>query len=127
MENQTVIALIATRSIPLADGLEALLEAIPQVDEVTITRNIENTIKQVEIKQPEIVLLDFALLGNRPGAFLEKINSLSPNTQRVLLADDVQEVNLVPNYAEAILIKGIAPSSIAAIVTNLLVPKGNKK
>jgi DNA-binding NarL/FixJ family response regulator len=127
MENQTVIALIATRSISLAYGLSALLKALPQIDEVTITRDFEIALQQIEAHKPRIVLLDFVLLGNRPEASLEIINSLVPGTQRVLLVDDVKEVNLVPNYAEAILIKGIAPSSIAAIVTNLLIPKGDKK
>jgi len=40
--------------------------------------------------------------------------------------DDVQKVNLMPNYAEAILIKGISPSAVASIVTNLLSEKGDE-
>ena len=39
--------------------------------------------------------------------------------------DDVQEVNLMPRYAEAILIKGSAASAVAVIVTNLLVERGD--
>jgi hypothetical protein len=43
----------------------------------------------------------------------------------VLLVDDVEKVNLVPKYAEAILIKGAAPSALTAIVTDLLLEKGD--
>jgi hypothetical protein len=64
------------------------------------------------------------LLGHNLTAALEKIRMLSPETQRVLLVDDVQEVNLMPRYAEAILIKGAAPSAVVTIVTNLLSEKG---
>ena len=36
MNKQIIIAIIATRSIPLADGLEVLLKAIPEIDKVEI-------------------------------------------------------------------------------------------
>jgi hypothetical protein len=39
--------------------------------------------------------------------------------------DDVQEVNLMPRYAEAILVKGSAPSAVAALVINLLADEGD--
>jgi DNA-binding NarL/FixJ family response regulator len=126
MEKQTVIALIATRSVPLAAGLEALLNAIPQIDEVITTRNFETAIRQIKTRKPRIMLLDYVLIGTEPEVSLEKINLVSPETQRVLLVDDVQEVKLVPHYAESILIKGISPSSIAASLINLLVTKGEE-
>lgn len=127
MEKQSVIALIATRSIPLANGLEALLNAIPQVDEVIITRNLEIAMQQIETRKPRIVLLEFIFLGNTPEATLEKINLISPGTQRVLLVYDVQEVKLMLTYAEAILLTGISPSAIVTVLANLLALKGDEK
>lgn len=126
MDQHNIIALIVTRSIPLSDGLDALLKALPQIAEVQIAMNVESAPRQIETKKPRIVLLDAVLLGNTPEVFLEKIQMLSPETQRVLLVDEVQEVNLMPRYAEAILIKGAAPSAVAAIVTNLLSEKGKE-
>lgn len=123
---QNIEILIVTRSIPLADGLDALLKAIPQIDAVQIARNFENAIRQIETRKPSIVLIDSALLGNKPEALLERIHTLSPETQRVLLADDVQAVKWMPQYAEAILIKGAPPAAIATMVTNLFVEKGDK-
>ena len=126
MNKKIIVVLIVIRSIPLADGLDALLKAILQIEEVQIIRNFENAIRQIENRKPRIVLIDSALLGNEPEASLEKVALLSPETQRVLLVDDVQEVNLVPRYAEAILFNGISPSAVAAIVTSLLSTKGEE-
>jgi hypothetical protein len=64
------------------------------------------------------------LTGNDPRLVLEKIQSISTETQRILLADDVHEMTLIPQYAEAILIQGAAPAAITTIVTNLLSSKG---
>src|SRR5688572_28310126 len=125
MDKKIIIALIVTRSIPLSDGLDALLTAIPQIDEVRIARNFENACEQVEISKARIILIDSVLLGNNPIASLEKVRMLSPESRRILLVDEVQEINLMPRYAEAILIKGSAPSALAAIVTNLLVERGD--
>lgn len=114
-----------THSIALADGLNALLGAISQIDDVGIARNIEDGFEQIENRKPRIVLIDSVLVGNKPEELLEKIISLSPETQRVLLVDDVQDLKWMPQYAEAVLIKGVSPSAVAAIVTNLLFSKGD--
>jgi DNA-binding NarL/FixJ family response regulator len=124
MDKGNIAILIVARSISLSDGLDALLKAIPLIDEVQIARNFASVYQQIGTRQIQIILIDSNLLGNDPPATLEKIKMLSPETQRVLLLDDVQDVNLMPRYAEAILIKGAAPSAVAAIVTNLLSGKG---
>ncbi|HMB24640.1 MAG TPA: hypothetical protein VKP08_17470 [Anaerolineales bacterium] len=125
MDKKSITALIVTRSTPLSDGLDALLKAIPQIDEVRIAQNFENACQQVEISKPKIILIDSALLGNDPTAVLEKVRILSPESHRLLLVDDVQEIDLMPRYAEAILVKGSAPSAVAALVIDLLVDEGH--
>jgi DNA-binding NarL/FixJ family response regulator len=119
--------LIVTRSDVLQQGLGALLDSLPVVTNVKAVKDMPSAYEWIEEHQPKIVLLDLTLLVNGPVAYLEKISSLSPETQRLLLADDVQEVRWVPQYAEAILIKGVSPSAVAAIVTSLLSSKGNEK
>jgi DNA-binding NarL/FixJ family response regulator len=126
MSKQTTIVIIATRSIPLADGLEALLKAIPQIEKVEIVRTIEHAVQRVEDIKPRILLLDLALAGKKPEALLEKIILLSPETLRVLLVDDVQDIKWLPQLAEAVLIKGVSPSTVATILTNLLFVKGDE-
>jgi DNA-binding NarL/FixJ family response regulator len=126
MNKQPIRAFIITRSIALADGLNALLEAIPQIDDVQIARSVDEALEQVEHKKPRIVLIDSVLIESTPQDLLEKIVSLSPESQRVLLVDNVQDVKWMPQYAEAVLIKGVSPSAVAAIVTNLLFSDGDK-
>ena len=125
MKKQITIVVIATRSIPLADGLEALLKAISQIEKVEIVRTMEDAMQRIEDIKPRILLLDLSLAGKKPEAFLEKIIFLSPETLRVLLVDDVQDIKWLSQCAEAILIKGISPSAVAAILTNLLFLKGD--
>jgi DNA-binding NarL/FixJ family response regulator len=126
MNKQPVRAFIITRSISLADGLEALLRAVSQIDEVETLRNMEEVFEQVKRRKPRIVLIDAIMAGRRPEELLEKIALLSPETQRVLLVEDVQDLKWMPQYAEAVLIKGVSPSAVAAILTNLLFSKGDE-
>ena len=124
MNKQITIVVIATRSIPLADGLEALLKAIPQIEKVEIVRTIEHAVQRVEDIRPRILVLDLALAGKKPEALLEQIILLSPETLRVLLVDDVQDIKWLPQLAEAVLIKGVSPAAVATILANLLFIKG---
>jgi DNA-binding NarL/FixJ family response regulator len=126
MNKQITIVVIATRSIPLADGLDALLKAIPQVEKVETVSTIEQAVQRVEELRPRMLLLDLSLAGKKPKVFLEKMVLLSPETLWVLLVDDVQDVQWQPQFAEAILVKGTSPSTFATILTDLLLSKGNK-
>ena len=126
MNKQITIIVIATRSVPLADGLDALLKAIPQIEKVETVRTIEQAVQRVEEIKPRILLLDLSLAGKKPAALLERIILLSPETLRVLLVDDVQDIKWRPQFAEAILVKGVSPSAFATILTDLLLLKGNE-
>jgi len=126
MNKQITIVVIATRSIPLADGLDALLKAIPQIEKVEIVRTMDDAMQRVEDIKPRILLLDLALAGKKPEVFLERIIFLSPETLRVLLADDVRDLKWQPQFAEAVLMKGVSPSAVATILTNLLFIKGDE-
>ena len=126
MSDQITIVIIATRSLPLADGLDALLKAIPQIEKVEIVRTIEQAMQRVEEAKPRALILDLALAGKKPEALLERIIMLSPETLRVLLVDDVQDMKWQPQFAEAILINGVSPSAFATILTDLLLSKGDE-
>ncbi|MEP7134345.1 MAG: hypothetical protein ABI904_05385 [Chloroflexota bacterium] len=116
MKNQIVIVLLATRSIPLRDGLVALLTAIPQIDKVEIAGSFEAALLRVKAGKPQIILVELILLGNTPEAALEQIHILSPGTQRVILMEDLQEIK----SAEALLTRGLPPSAIVDTVSKLL-------
>ena len=119
-------ALIITRSLALQQGLAALIESLPGISSVKAIKELSGAYTWIESQQPNLVLLDVALPGRDVRTVLEKLRMLSPETQRVLLVDHVEEVRWVPQYAESIVIKGEAASAVAAIVTNLLFSKGDK-
>ena len=124
MNEQPIRALIITRSIALGDGLNALLRTISQIDEVGIARSMDEAFGQIESRMPRIVLIDAVLIESRPEELLKSVRVLSPRTQRVLLVDNVQDVKWMPQYAEAVLIKGVSPAAVAVILTDLLFSKG---
>ena len=126
MDKQIIEILIVTRSVVLQQGLGALLECLPGVTSVKAVGSLQGAYTWIEERQPKIVLLDESLAAKNPKSALEKIRSLSPHTQRVLLADDVQSVNLLLAHAEAVLIKGSQPSAIASTITSLFSTKGDE-
>ena len=123
MNKQITVVVIATRAILLADGLEALVKAIPEIERVEIVRTLENALQRVEEIKPRILLLDLVLAGKHPEPCLDRISTLSPETLRVLLVDDVLDMKWQPQFAEAVLIKGALPSAVATILNDLLVLK----
>jgi DNA-binding NarL/FixJ family response regulator len=121
----TIEILIVTRSVVLQQGLGALLESLPQISRVKATKDLQDAHALIAEHQPKIVLLDEAMLGKDPASALEKIRSISPETSRILLTDDVQKTALLVTHAEAVCIKGISPDALASTVTNLLDSKGD--
>lgn len=126
MKRKITEILIVTRSVVLQQGLGALLESLPGITGVQAIQELSKTYTWIESHQPKIVLLDVALAGKDSRMALEKIRMLSPDTNRVLLVNNVEDIRWLPQYAEGILIKGESPSTVATIVTNLLFSKGEE-
>lgn len=124
MDRQHTEALIVTRSIVLQQGLGALLESLTGITKVTALQEVPGSFAWIETHTPAIVLLDCRLTGTNTQSVLARVQELSPNTRRVLLVDDAQEVNWVPSYADAVLIRGIPPQAVATLLTTLLSSKG---
>lgn len=122
---KTIEVLIITRSVVLQQGLGALLESLPQISRVKATRDLQSAFMLIKAHQPRIVLLDESLAAKELKDALDTIHSLSPETSRVLLTDDVQKMDLILTHAEAVCIKGISPDALASTVTTLLDTKGD--
>lgn len=122
---KTIEILIVTRSVVLQQGLGALLESLPGVTRVKAITNLQSAYAWIREHAPTAVLLDEILLGRNPEAALQKVRELSPETKRLLLVNDANEVKVAAQHVEAILIKGISPSALAGIVTNLLSTEGD--
>jgi DNA-binding NarL/FixJ family response regulator len=126
MKNYSTEAQIITQSVSLQQGLSALLESLPGISSVNSVKDLASSTLWIESHHPRIVLLDIALSRSDPRDYLERVKVLSPETQRILLVDQVAEMRWVPQYAEAILIKGAPATDVATIVTNLLSLKGEE-
>jgi DNA-binding NarL/FixJ family response regulator len=126
MNSQSPKALIVTHSIVLQQGLSALLESLPEIMKVTAMKEISSAYAWIETHQPKLVLLDYRITRKDTKFVLAKVQELCPETRRVLLMDDVQEADWVPRYADAILIKGIPPQAVAALLSSVLSTKGNE-
>lgn len=123
---KTIEVLIVTRSVVLQQGLGALLESLPQISRVKATKDLQSAFTLIEAHQPQIVLLDESLAAKDLKDALDTIHSLSAETKRVLLADDVQKMELLITHAEAVFVKGISPDTLASALTNLLDSKGDQ-
>jgi DNA-binding NarL/FixJ family response regulator len=124
MKKRSTEILIITRSVALQQGLAALLESLPGISRVKAIHELTNAYAWIESNRPGIVLVDAVLLDQDPEAALEKMQTGSPETQRVLLVEEVQSVDPASRHTEAILIKGIAPTMVAEVVSNLLLARG---
>ena len=123
---KAVEVLIITRSAVLQQGLGALIESLPGSLTVKAIKELTDAYLWIDSHRPDLVLLDIALPGSDVRPVLEKFRAISPEMPRVLLVDHVEDVRWLPQYAEAIVIKGEAPSAVAAIVINLLFSKGEE-
>jgi DNA-binding NarL/FixJ family response regulator len=126
MKTNSQEVLIISRSVALQQGLSALLESLPSITVVTGIKEMSSINAWIESHRPRIVMLDMTFGRNELLATLETVKTLSPQTQRLLLVDQVSEVCWVPQYAEAILIKGAPASAVVTIVSNLLLAKGEE-
>jgi DNA-binding NtrC family response regulator len=125
MSKHVAEVLIITLSVVLQQGLGALLESLGPL-KVTALKDLASAYAWIDIHQPKMILVDAVLAGDDPRIVLAKIEALSPETQRVLLVDTVADLRWLPQYAEAVLIKGVSPSAVAAMVTDLLFSKGDR-
>ena len=112
--------LVVTNSAPLQQGLGALLESLPEAPAVETITDLQHAYSWMGEHQPWIILLDKAILGENAVVALEKLRTLSQQTQRAVLVDNVEEIALLSHHAEAVLIKGVPPSTIAIHIANLL-------
>lgn len=126
MKKRTATVLLITRSDDLQQGLGALLESIPGMKSVTVIRKPREALRWIESHQPEIILLDFGFFEKESPLFLDTVRFHSPGTKRILLVDNLDDVNWLPGNAEAILLKGINPSVVVTIMTNFLSTEGEE-
>ena len=108
---------IMTESRSLHDGLLALMTAIPRI-EVTSRAGADVPAGQ---HQPDLVLVDMSLPGDKALAALRQIKAHYPLSRCIGLTDDVrQEVEAIAAGASLALPKGYPAVRLVAAVEDLL-------
>lgn len=114
-------ALIVARGRTLRNSLQTLLGTIPGLGAIEATDDTLAALQWVAVYQPALIVLDFYLLGDDVWTTLRKIQTLSPGSQSIVLADDVQQQSEIERpAADAVLLKGTAPAELIAVVERLL-------
>ena len=115
--------LIVAHADAMRRSLQALLGSIPHITSLELAEDTVSALQAIATYQPELVLLDLYLLGDEIWSALRQIRRLSPASQRVVLADDVDQLAEVKApAAEAVLLKGSSPGELVTIVERLLPP-----
>lgn len=112
--------LIVTEPGTLRNALEALLHSILSAHSITTLDDAMTMMSWIAAYQPDIVLLDFRLLGDEAWAILRRMKLLSPGTQRIVLTDDVLQQAVALTAAEEVLLKGIAATELVTIIKRTL-------
>jgi DNA-binding NarL/FixJ family response regulator len=116
-----MIVLIVSRPGPLADGLRALLTAIPRVTAIRQVNDIPAALPLLVERHPVLLILDSHLPTEAACTILNDIKVLSPETRTLILADDVrQEDAAQAAHADAVLLKGAPAEALFATIVSLL-------
>lgn len=114
-------ALIVARAGMLRNSLQTLLGSVPHIGAVEATNDSAAALRWIARNRPTLIVLELHLMGDDVWSTLRQIQTLSPGSRRIVLADDVQQqAEIERPAAEAVLLKGTAPVELIAVVERLL-------
>lgn len=127
MAGNRISALIVARPGPLRDGLQALMNAIPQIEVVDEADGISSALNTNFEHYPALVLLDSGLVGGEIWMTIRRAKARWPQARCIVLADDVWEHQEAEAAgADAVLLKGFPAARLAATIVRLL-PRQRKQ
>ncbi len=85
---------IVDRHILFAEGLQRLLHDCDEVEAVAVATNAYESSRQVDLIDPDVILLDPWLGGNGPFALLRKLRDVAPRAAFLFLEDEILEVHV---------------------------------
>jgi DNA-binding NarL/FixJ family response regulator len=121
IKRRRAMALIAAKPGPLADSLQALLMAVPQIETVKQVSDAQSVLRVLTEHQPALVLLDTNLPGNGTLTVLKRIKSQRPQSRCLVLTDDIQQQHDAKTAgADLALLKGFPAVELYEIIVGLL-------
>lgn len=85
---------LVDRHVLFAEGLRKLLQECGEVEQVAIATNQYESFRQVELTDPDVILLDPWLNGSTPVGFINRLREISERPALVFLEDSIHEVHL---------------------------------
>jgi len=119
MDND-ILTLVAARPGRVRDGLQALLEAIPQIEMIDHVGDGASAIKSVVEHRPALVLLDTNLPGDEVWAVLRQIKAQWPQARCLIMSDSGQQRRAAKAAgADGMLLKGFLAAELVAVIKKL--------
>lgn len=117
--NTSALAVIVAAPDSLRYSLQALLARLPQIAEV---RALEHALPAALWElQPRLAVLDADLLRDKAEPLLAHIKGLLPRTRIVLLADQIDQQQILQTFAvDLVVLKGHPAADLFAQIEQLL-------
>ena len=120
MDNQTLILLVAGPG-EMRDGLECLLLATGEVDQVTITDNVQSALDIAQDGCLDLVFLDLSITADQSSEVLADLSRECPQARCMALSNDVsQQRQAEAAGADLAVVKGFPAAELSAAVSGLL-------
>ena len=121
-EGEYASALIVAKSADLREGLHSLLTVVPQIGCISHASDGASGLWQVEVRCPDLLLLDFDLLHQDVIAVLREIKARCPHTRCLAFTDHAHKRGEAQSAgADVVLLKGHPAASLISTITKLLV------
>lgn len=120
-ESNGNVAFVTTAPGPLMDSLKALLNTIPQIEQVIAIDNATTLLHVIAGYRPRLILLDYDYVAAEIGKILEQTRRQSLDTHYIILVDSIEEQHRVEMTEDVtVLFKGSSPAELFSVVENLL-------
>lgn len=115
----SALAVISVAPDSLRYSLQALLARLPQIREV---RAVEHALPSTWLGlKPRLAVLDAELLRDKAEQLLAQIIGVSPRTRIVLLADQIDQQQILQTFAvDLVVLKGHPAADLFAQIEQLL-------
>ncbi len=105
----------------LCDGLQKLLQSVPQVTKVLRVYDIQSVLEIEQAYCPGLIVLDYDASQNEYLALLSQIRARCPKVRSIILVESEYDQEVCRHAdADAVLVEGILATRLLAIIEALL-------
>jgi DNA-binding NarL/FixJ family response regulator len=121
MKQRGRLVLIVAPPSRLRDGLQAMVRAMPQIEDTVQADNGPAALRMLTEHPLALVLLDADLPGEEAWTVLRQIKARWPQTRCLVLVSNDQPRQIANKYgADAVLVKGFTGTTLTETIAKLL-------